>query len=53
MDWGGIFINAKGVCIVGNSLDEVVIGCAIEVHRHLGPGLLESSFDVLISSERY
>jgi len=26
-------------------LVEVVIGCAIEVHRNLGPGLLESSYE--------
>lgn len=26
-------------------LTEKVIGCAIEVHRHLGPGLLESSYE--------
>ena len=25
-----------------NALTRRVIGCAIEVHRHLGPGLLES-----------
>jgi GxxExxY protein len=25
-------------------LTEKVIGCAIEVHRHLGPGLLESTY---------
>jgi GxxExxY protein len=22
-----------------------IIGCAIDVHRHLGPGLLESTYD--------
>lgn len=27
-----------------NGLTERVIGCAIEVHRHLGPGLLESIY---------
>lgn len=27
-----------------NELTEIVIGCAIEVHRNLGPGLLESSY---------
>ncbi len=27
-----------------NELTEIVIGCAIEVHRTLGPGLLESAY---------
>jgi GxxExxY protein len=27
------------------ALSERVIGCAIEVHRHLGPGLLESAYE--------
>jgi GxxExxY protein len=27
-----------------DELTEVVIGCAIEVHRNLGPGLLESAY---------
>jgi GxxExxY protein len=31
--------------VVLKTFDEVVIGCAIEVHRHLGPGLLESSYE--------
>ena len=26
-------------------LTEQIIGCAIEVHRHLGPGLLEATYE--------
>jgi GxxExxY protein len=28
-----------------------IIGCAIEVHRHLGPGLLESSYQQCLAHE--
>lgn len=28
-----------------NELTEQIIGAAIEVHRHLGPGLLESAYE--------
>ena len=28
-----------------NQVTEKVIGCAIEVHKHLGPGLLESGYE--------
>ena len=28
-----------------------VIGCAIEVHKHLGPGLLESSYEKCLAYE--
>ncbi|OVE74016.1 hypothetical protein BVX93_00585 [bacterium B13(2017)] len=28
-----------------NKITEKIIGCAIEVHRHLGPGLLESIYE--------
>ncbi|PKP50338.1 MAG: GxxExxY protein [Bacteroidetes bacterium HGW-Bacteroidetes-1] len=27
-----------------NELSKMIIGCAIEVHKHLGPGLLESAY---------
>lgn len=27
-----------------NEITEKIIGCAIEVHRHLGPGLLEATY---------
>ena len=32
-------------------LTEEVIGCAIEVHRHLGPGLLESTYERCLAHE--
>ncbi len=32
-------------------LTEKVIGCAIEVHRHLGPGLLESVYERCLAFE--
>ena len=28
-----------------NQISEIIIGCAIEVHRNLGPGLLESAYE--------
>ncbi|MFG0249220.1 MAG: GxxExxY protein [Phycisphaeraceae bacterium JB051] len=34
-----------------NELTELVIGAAIEVHRHLGPGLLESAYEACLSEE--
>ncbi len=32
-------------------LSKAVIGCAIEVHRELGPGLLESAYEQCLSHE--
>jgi GxxExxY protein len=34
-----------------NELTELLIGCAIEVHRTLGPGLLESAYEVCLCCE--
>ena len=32
-------------------LSNKVIGCAIEVHRELGPGLLESTYEACLAHE--
>ncbi|MGH9776531.1 MAG: GxxExxY protein [Candidatus Acidiferrales bacterium] len=34
-----------------NALTERIIGCAIEVHRNLGPGLLEATYEAALSIE--
>ena len=34
-----------------NRITERIIGCAIEVHRELGPGLLESAYQKALSHE--
>ena len=34
-----------------DELSNKVIGCAIEVHRHLGPGLLESTYEHCLAHE--
>ena len=34
-----------------NDLVEKIIGCAIEVHRNLGPGLLESTYEQCLAHE--
>jgi GxxExxY protein len=34
-----------------NQITEKIIGCAIEVHRILGPGLLESAYEECIAYE--
>ena len=34
-----------------NEITEKIIGCAIKVHRTLGPGLLESTYEVCLIHE--
>ncbi len=31
--------------MIENTITEKIIGCAIEVHKNLGPGLLESAYE--------
>jgi GxxExxY protein len=34
-----------------DALSHRVIGCALEVHKHLGPGLLESTYEQCLAHE--
>ena len=34
-----------------NDLSYKIVGCAIEVHKHLGPGLLESIYHECLKQE--
>jgi GxxExxY protein len=34
-----------------NSITETIIGCALDVHRSLGPGMLESSYEACLTFE--
>jgi GxxExxY protein len=42
---------SRGSVPVENALTEKIIGAAIEVHRHLGPGLLESVYEECLCYE--
>ena len=37
--------------VIFDRLSNSVIGCAIEVHRELGPGLLESAYEQCMATE--
>ncbi len=43
--------NAEAAEGNANVLSERIIGAAVEVHRHLGPGLLESIYEECLSRE--
>ena len=34
-----------------NEIGKIVVGCAISLHKELGPGLLETVYEVLLSHE--
>lgn len=34
-----------------NEISNIIIGCALEVHKHLGPGLLESTYEACLAFE--
>lgn len=43
--------NSTGDQVELNELTRQIIGAAIEVHRHLGPGLLESAYETCLAYE--
>lgn len=43
--------NTEGTELEKDPLTGAVIGAAIEVHRHLGPGLLESAYEACLARE--
>jgi hypothetical protein len=43
--------GTKGTKMEFDVLSHRVIGCAIEVHRVLGPGLLESTYEQCLAHE--
>ncbi len=41
----------SGAALEHEEFTRRIIGCAIEVHRHLGPGLLESIYELCLEQE--
>jgi GxxExxY protein len=48
---GEVVKNVLGENLYERELSEQIIGAAIEVHKHLGPGLLESAYQVCLERE--
>jgi len=44
-------VDAEDSRLLGQALSRRIIGCAIEVHRTLGPGLLESAYRTCLLRE--
>ncbi|HEY1046863.1 MAG TPA: GxxExxY protein, partial [Bacteroidia bacterium] len=34
-----------------NDISAIIVGCALEVHKQLGPGLLESAYEACLIHE--
>ena len=48
---GTIVFHTETAKSRANELSQLIIGAAIEVHRELGPGLLESAYEVCLKHE--
>ena len=44
-------ITTERIALVDEALTQEIIGAAIEIHRHLGPGLLESAYEECLCHE--
>ena len=44
-------METTGASVLHRDLTERILGCAIDVHRALGPGLLESAYRVCLTRE--
>lgn len=47
----GLSDNTRSVCLLEAELTGKIIGAAVDVHRELGPGLLESAYQACICRE--
>ena len=47
----GVNFTTRSEILDVNKTTESIIGAAIEVHRHLGPGLLESAYEECLCEE--
>jgi hypothetical protein len=45
------FTKQKLALMNENEISQIIIGCAIEVHKQLGPGLLESAYEECLCYE--
>ena len=51
MSVGTEAVRVDATRLVDEALTEQIIGASIEVHRHLGPGLLESAYEECLCHE--
>lgn len=52
MNVGTRMVQDHSPKLMDAALTKDIIGAAIEVHRHLGPGLLESAYEICLCHER-